>query len=127
MTVDCITCGRPNDDAEAVRGRFAAFMNDEDTNHLSGGEWGDWTTLSGGATKGVGPFGEVKLVVYDTSQVFTDSYGDQSGTSYMVLEVEGVLLRQDMVVDSYGGVNPKGRLRVVHARETTVTVIGYEE
>lgn len=130
MTSNCPTCRRPLDDdtpePEAVRLGFAAYMDDEETNGDSYGEWADWTTLPNGSERTIRGFGTVKKVHYDDTNVHTDSYGDMSGTSYLVLEVQGVLLRQDMEVDSYGGGDPKGELRVVQAAPQTITVISYE-
>lgn len=131
MDHNCPTCHRPLDDdsPEAVRLAFAAFaacMDDNDTNSDTFGEWSDWDDVSTGDDRLVKGFGYVKKVHYDDTNVHTDSYGDKSGTSYLVLEVKGVLLRQDMTVDSYGGVNPRGELRIVQAQPKTVTVISYE-
>lgn len=129
MTQKCYACERPLDadiPPEKIRDTFAKYINDPDTDGEQGGEWSDYTKMDEGQTKFIRGFGEVKLVAYDTSNVITDSYCDMSGTSFLVLEVFGVLLRQDLEVDSYGGAEPRGATRIVTATPKTVTIISYE-
>lgn len=133
MTVNCPLCGSPAADNTplATALAFAVHIDDRDKPYSpepyawKKNTWAGMEQQDQGATWYTGDF-DVNLIAKHVNGVGEDQ-GNETRVAFLVLEVNGCLIRKDGYFDSYGDeIRWTGLCRPVTRQEKTTTEYVYE-
>lgn len=137
MTVNCPMCGTPAaaDTPLATALQFAAYIDGDKPYSATAGAWkqNTWEGIAGyqaeGTTWNTGPRDasfDVTVIAKSVADV-GEAQGNDSRVAFLVLEVNGHLLRKDGYFDSYGSdITWRGLCRPVNRLEKTTTEYVYQ-